>query len=289
MESAPLLGLSTVGRLRTALLRSPPGRNPQNWHDLGYLHEPDPEKAMREHAALAEALRQDGVDVRILPSIRGNPDCIFVFDNATMTDHGALLLSMRREHRRREVDALAGCLSEHSIPLLGRLESPATAEGGDLLWLDEHTLAVGRGFRTNASGIEGLRRILGRSGIRIVEVPLPYHLGPDVCLHLLTLISPVDVGTAVVHRRLLPVPFVEFLQDGGWNLLDVPEKEADRHACNLIVLRPGRVIALEGNGATRSVLEREGIDVIEVPGEEIMINRTAGPTCLVLPTQRDKP
>jgi N-dimethylarginine dimethylaminohydrolase len=232
---------------------------------------------------------QEGVDVEILPSIPRDPDCVFLFDNATMTDRGALLLRMGKERRRPEVEALASALSERDISVIGSLKVPATAEGGDLLWLDERTLAVGRGFRTNAAGVEQLRRILVASDTEVREVPLPYHLGPDVCLHLLSLISPVDRQTAVVNRRLLPVPFIEFLLDRGWRLLDVPEEEADRHACNLLVLTPGRVVALEGNGSTHSMLRKEGIDVVEVSGEEIMVNRTAGPTCLVLPIQRQRP
>ena len=40
----------------------------------------------------------------------------------------------------------------NGIPVLARLEAPALADGGDLLWLDSRTLVVGRGFRTNEAG-----------------------------------------------------------------------------------------------------------------------------------------
>ena len=69
-----------------------------------------------------------------------------------MTDAGAVLLRPGKELRLPEVDLAERAYAELGIPVIGRIEAPGTVEGGDTLWLDERTLAVGRGYRTNERG-----------------------------------------------------------------------------------------------------------------------------------------
>ena len=97
------------------------------------------------------------------------------------------------------------------VPTLFRLSGAARAEGGDLLWLDHDTLAVGLGFRTNAEGLRQLRDAMATIGVTVIPVELPYFRGPEACLHLLSLISIVDRDLAVVYPPLLSVPFWQYL------------------------------------------------------------------------------
>ena len=119
---------------------------------------------------------------------------------------------MGKTLRRGEEEPLARPLQECGVPVYGRLEGEARAEGGDTMWLDHDTLAVGRGFRTNAEGVRQLRGLLEPLGAAVLDYDLPYFTGPEACLHLLSLISPVDVDLAVAYPPLMPTAFWKELQ-----------------------------------------------------------------------------
>lgn len=282
-------GQTMCGRLRSVLVR-PPQRefseaDPADWH---YTARPSLEAAWEEHRRLVELLESDGVEVvRHDAELPGLADSLFVFDPVLITDRGAVALRMGKELRRGEEEALAGRLAELGVPLLGRLTGEARAEGGDLLWVDRATLAVGQGFRTNREGLRQLRLLLEPLGVELLPVELPHHHGPDACLHLGSLISLVDRDLAVVHRPLLPVRFVEALAERRIALVDVPADELDGLGPNVLAVAPRRCIALEGNPETRAGLEAAGCTVRTYRGDELSLKAEGGATCLTLPLRRD--
>src|SRR4029077_13502428 len=79
---------------------------------------------------------------------------------ALVADSGAVLLMPGKEGRRREPEEMGVDFMEAGVPLAGQLRFPATVEGGDTVWLDERTLLVGRGYRTNDAGIQSLQEAL---------------------------------------------------------------------------------------------------------------------------------
>src|SRR2546426_5671947 len=83
------------------------------------------------------------------------------------------------------------------------------------LWLDQRTLAVGRGYRTNDAGIGQLRALLAGSIDELIVVPLPHWRGPADVFHLMSIASPLDRDLCVVYSPLLPVPFREALLARG--------------------------------------------------------------------------
>jgi N-dimethylarginine dimethylaminohydrolase len=171
------------------------------------------------------------------------------------------------------------------VEVCGRIEPPGRLEGGDVVWLDRHTLVVGRGYRTNAEGIRQLRALLGHT-VDVVEVPLPHWRGHEDVMHLMSLVSPVDRDLAVVHSPLLPVPFREWLLERGIRLIDVPDEEFDTMGTNVLALAPRRCVMLAGNPRTRTALERAGAEVVEYEGAEISVKGAGGPTCLTRPLVR---
>jgi N-dimethylarginine dimethylaminohydrolase len=173
------------------------------------------------------------------------------------------------------------------IPILGRIEAPGTVEGGDTLWLDERTLAVGRGYRTNDDGIDQLRRILGPVGIDILRTELPHWRGPSECLHLMSFISPIAADAAVVYLPLMATPFAQELSRRGIRFVEVPDEEFETQGCNVLALGPMEVLVLEGSPITRSRLEAAGCAVLVYEGSEISHNRAGGPTCLTRPILRE--
>ena len=253
------------------------------WH---YASRPDLGEARREHDALVEILTGAGAEVIDHPEPQPDrADAIFVFDPALVTDRGAVMLRMGKELRRGEEAALARRFREIGVPILAELGGEAVAEGGDLLWLDPHTLAAGQGFRTNAEGLRQLREIL--TGVEVLPVELPYFTGPEACLHLLSLISIVDRDLAVAYPSLMPVSFWRtLLCDRGFRLVEVPDEEFPTMGPNVLALAPRKCLMLEGNPVTRRRLEQAGCEVLTYRGREISLKAEGGPTCLTRPIWR---
>jgi N-dimethylarginine dimethylaminohydrolase len=279
-----------VAPLRRVLVKRPDSAfavaDPARWH---YTGRPDLAAAQAEHDALAALLSAAGAQIFDHPEPQPeHADAIYVFDPVLVTDRGAVILSMGKELRRGEEAAMARRLSALGIPILHTLDGEARAEGGDLLWLDARTLAVGQGFRTNAAGLSELRQALSPAGIEVLPVELPYHTGPAACLHLLSLISLVDDDLAVVYPPLLPVSFWQLLRERGIRMIEIPGEELATQATNVLALAPRRCVMLEGNPVTRRRLEEAGCEVQTYRGEEISRKAEGGPTCLTRPLWRSR-
>ncbi|MCP4656555.1 MAG: amidinotransferase [bacterium] len=258
--------------------------DPTVWN---YAARPDLASARREHDALVEILR--GADVEVVYHDESQPrraDAIFVFDPAIVTDQGAVILKVGKQLRRGEEAAMARRLEAVGVPILFALEGDARAEGGDLLWVDRHTLAAGLGFRTNAEGIRQLRAGLAEIEVEVMAVELPYFHGPRACLHLLSLISIVDCDLAVVYPPLVSVPFWQLLQDRGFRLIEVPEEEFPTMGPNVLALAPGKCLMLEGNPITQGRLREAGCEVLTYQGKDLSLKAEGGPTCLTRPILR---
>ena len=155
-----------------------------------------------------------------------------------------------------------------------------------MVWLDRHTLLVGRGFRTNASGIETLSALLKPHGVTVITVQLPYWNGPEEVLHLMSFVSLLDDNLAVVYRRAMPVPIFELFNEKGIQLVDVPDEEYPTLGCNVLALSPRNIVMVGGNPVTRGRLEAAGCKISEFDGNEICFPGAGGPTCLTRPLWR---
>jgi len=258
-----------------------------DWEKFGYVHPIDQTRAEREHAAMRQILASNHIDViEAGPDEAGRLDAIFAFDPSIMTDQGAVILRMGKALRMDEGALHAKTYEELGIPILGRIKDPGTVEGGDTMWINERLLAVALGYRTNAEGIRQLREILAGIDVDVVSFDLPYFHGPDECLHLLSMISPLASDLAVVYKPMMAVRFVELLEEQGWRLIEIPENEFDTMGCNVLALAPGKCLALAGNDGTKRRLEEAGCEVLTYEGSEISRNRFGGPTCLTRPIWR---
>jgi len=257
------------------------------WKGLRYSAPPDLSRAVEEHDRFIEILRSTGAEVHLLPrDDRTTLDSIYARDAAVVSATGVILCSMGKPQRADEPAAQEHALRALGIPIAGRITPPGWLEGGDLIWLDAHTLAVGRGYRTNANGIGQLRALVG-DGVEVIEVPLPHWRGASDVMHLMSLISPVDQDLALVYSPLLPVPFRQWLIARGLELVEVPDHEFDTMGTNVLALGPRRCVLLAGNPDTRRALERAACDVIMYEGREISVKGAGGPTCLTRPIARE--
>ncbi len=279
---------SMIKPLRRVLVKRPDLAfavdEPAKWH---YPARPELAIAQQEHDALVDLLRQAGAEVIYHPDPQpDHADAIFVHDPAIVTNQGAIILRMGKALRRGEEDALARRLAELDIPIYHTLHGNACAEGGDLLWLDETTLAVGQGFRTNAAGLAQLTEAVQKLGVKTIPVQLPYYHGPRACLHLMSLISLVDADLAVVYLPLLPVTFFQYLQQRAFRFVEVSDDEFVTMGANVLALAPGYCVMLAGNPITQARLEQAGCRVVTYQGYEISLKAEGGATCLTRPILR---
>ena len=274
-----------TGTLRRVLVKRPETDAARSWRANGWRAAPDPNRLLAEHEAFCALLADAGAEVVLgETSVPGDLDAIYAYDPALVSDQGAILLRPGKEGRRGEPEAMAADFAAAGVPVAARLDAPATVEGGDTLWLDERTLLVGHGYRTNAAGIQELGAAL--PGVDVIQFDLPHHHGRGEVLHLMSFISPLAPDLAVVYLPLMPVRLVELLGERGIRTIEVPDEEFDTMGPNVLALAPGVALALAGNDETHRRMERAGVDVRVYEGDEISRKGDGGPTCLTRPILR---
>ncbi len=281
-------GHSMVAPLKTVLVRRPDKSfavtDCEKWH---YTSIPDLAVAQKEHDDFVKILEQEGVQVLYhAEPLPEHADAIFVHDPVILTNDGAIILRMGKKLRRGEEQAIEHTLNNLGIPTLCKLHGNATSEGGDIVWLNEKTLAIGRGFRTNEEGIRQIKQAVVPLGIRVIVVELPFDQGKDACLHLQSLISVVDEKIALVYKKFLPVSFVQLLEKEGFNLIDVPEQEYATMGPNVLAIAPKVCLTITGNPETKQRLEKAGCTVYTYEGNELSLKAEGGATCLTRPLLR---
>ena len=249
----------------------------------GFLHQVDLAEAQRQHDAFCTILTGLGVAVHELETETDSPDLVYTYDPALVTDRGMIALRPGKANRQGEESALADWAEGHDIPILGRLEAPETADGGDTFWLRPDVFCIGRSLRTNAAGARRLTELVGGE-VHVFDVP--YANGPAECLHLLSVVSPVADDLAAVFLPQLPAGLYELLGERCVALVPVPEEEIVSQGCNILAVRPGVVVMVEGNPVTQRALLDRGCEVHTFPGTEVCVNGSGGPTCITRPILR---
>ena len=286
-------GHSMAGGLQRVLVCSPrtagwnqPERRAR-WRDLGFLHEPNFEPAQLQHEALCRELETAGAEViETPPAADLTLDAVYTHDASLATDFGLIVMRPGKPSRIPEGRNHGAFCSRLAIPVFAKIIEPGKTEAGDMVWLNSKTHLIGRGYRTNAAGIQQMRNLLAPKGIAVLAAPLPHGAGPSTCLHLMSLISLLDEKTALVDLAWLAVETVEFLTEHGFRLIEIDDSERATLACNVLALGNKRLLAIENNHKTNHRLRSAGFDVRTFPGDELCINGGGGPTCLTRPLLR---
>ena len=270
--------------LKKVLLRTPTTNG--KFVEDGAWREPDKTKLLSEHKDLAALLTKLGAEVIIAPPIDGLVDSVYMHDPMIMTPHGAILLRMAKPIRSQEPEHFRKQLEEMGVPILGELTEPAFADGGDKAWLNEKTLLIGHGYRTNQAGIDQIRNLLKPFGVEVFSFDLPHYEGPGAVLHLMSVLSPIDKDLAVVYEPLAPVRLLQFLQERGIKWFTVSEKEMLTQGSNILAVAPRKVILAAGNPEIEKKLRDGGIEVHLFDGQNVAVKGDGGPTCLTAPLLR---
>lgn len=280
------------GSLKKVAVRPPAtafrddARLDSEWKPLNYHSRPDLSEACREFAEVTRLLKAAGADVIALPDGDGlTLDSIYTHDALIVTPRGLVRPFMGKPQRRREATVNGAHLESLGFPIAGEIEGPGSVEGGDLVWIDRHTLLAGIGYRTNREGIAQLRNLAGPD-VEILEFDLPHYKGRSDVFHLMSVLSPLDRNLAVVYLPLMPVRLVQFLESRGIGFVEVPDREFDTMGCNVLALGPRHAMMVADNPETERRMKVAGVKVEVIKGDEICRKGEGGPTCMTRPLVR---
>ncbi|WP_282606471.1 dimethylarginine dimethylaminohydrolase family protein [Pelagibius sp. Alg239-R121] len=224
-------------------------------------------RAAAQHDALAEAYRQNGVEVHYVdPSETAKPNQMFCADLFFMTAEGAILARPASTVRAGEERWIARRLADLGVPLLRSLTGKATFEGADAMWLDPMTVILGRGPRTNAEGVRQIGDALADIGVEAIVVDMPYGT-----MHLMGMLRFPDRGLAVAWPRRTPHAAVEALQEREYRIIWLPDENVGYlyRSLNFVTLGPGRILMPEGHEVVQRLYEANGIDCTTLPMDEL--------------------
>ena len=281
-----------VKQIRRILLKHPQDafidQNTINhqYSELNYSTAPNFDIACKDYNLFLELIKSFGPEIHFLPASNTSIDSIYTHDPCIVTNGGVVLSNMGKKQRSNEPSEIEKYFRSIGVPILGHIKEPGNLEGGDIIWIDERTVAIGEGYRTNVQGIIQFKHLLGNLVDTVIPVPLPHWTGPKECLHLMSNISPIDHNLYLVYSRLLSVSFRKYLLNRKIQLIEVPDEEYVSMGCNVLAMGNRKVIMIEGNPITQNKLEKEGVEVHTYDGTEISLKGSGGPTCLTRPFLR---
>jgi dimethylargininase len=228
----------------------------------------DAAKAVAQHAAYEQGLRDAGLEVVRLPELPNDPDAVFVEDTALLLDAHAVITRPGAASRISETDSTASGLATHFE--LQRIER-GHVDGGDVLRIGKR-LYVGLSTRTDADGVNALTELVRPQGFEVIEAQL------RDCLHLktgATFAGEDRAGTPVLIYNQCCIDPAQFAGVEGMAVaLDEPA------AANCVRAGDGLILPA-GNPKTADALRARGFSVVEVDVSELQ-KAEAGVTCMSL-------
>ena len=253
-------------------------------NDYLMLARPDLDVLRRQTSALVAFYEGQGVTVHLAkPSASPPPNFLFMRDLFWATPHGVVLARPAAQQRAGEERFAAETLAKLGVPMIFHPHGGATFEGADALWLDEKTVLLGVGVRTNQEGARQVASLLGDLGIAVQEVALP----PGV-QHLLGVVNFVDRKLVVLHGGKASPALQEFLASRGVTgiLLPPDEELLQRLGMNFVTLGPRRIVMPAGCPGIKKRLAGEGIEILEMEVGEYL-KAAGGLACLTGILKRD--
>ncbi len=278
---------SEYARLEAVLLHRPGAELSASHGDANaaqMLAPLDLERARAQHGAIAEAYEREGVRVfELAPEDVPSPNQMFCADLVFMTHQGAILARPASTVRAGEERRMARRLAALGVPILRTLVGDGTFEGADAAWVDDETVLVGHGLRTNRSGAEQVVAALADIGVDGVVVDMPFGT-----MHLMGLLRIVDADLAIAWPRRTPHAAVELLRRRGMEVVFLPEEAStpQQVAFNFVTIGPRRILMGAGHESTRGFFEDRGIACVEVEMAELS-KAAGGIGCLTALLKRE--
>ncbi|MEW6716872.1 MAG: arginine deiminase family protein [Chloroflexota bacterium] len=281
-------GLSTEwGRLRAVLLHRP-GEELEGLSDPNralMIELPDVIRAREQHDGMARAYQDVGVAVHYVePGDISLPNMMYVADMFFMTPEGAILGRAASTVRAGEERHIACRLSALGIPILRTVRGGGVFEGADAMWVDDRTVLLATGLRTNEEGAEQVSALLKEMGVEVIRVRLPHGT-----MHLMGVLRFVDRDMAIVWPGLVPHAAVEALRRRGFEVLFIPDVQeaVSGMALNFVTLAPREILMPTGNPVNQAFYEQAGIACRTVAVDELH-KCAGGVACMTGILERDQ-
>lgn len=256
------------------------------WQKLNYHARPDLANARAEFDRALAIIKATGATVVELPDDPSlTMDSLYTHDALVVTPQGLVRPRMGKPERRGEPAINGAALANLGLPVAGDITGDGKLEGGDLVWLDRHTLLAGVGYRTNLEGVRQLQALAG-ADVTVEWFDLPHYKGKADVFHLMSVLSPLDHDLAVVYLPLMPARLADFLAARGINFIHVPDEEFETMGCNVLALGPRHAMAVAGNPETAARMRAAGVTVEVIDGTDICRKGEGGPTCMTRPLVR---
>jgi dimethylargininase len=274
---------SMTAPLRRVLVRRPATSG--DWHGAGW-RVPDGAELPRQHDAFCVLLAQLGADVEVADALEGQVDAVYMHDPLLVTARGAIPLRMRKPARAREPAHAREELERLGVPILGELPEGACADGGDRFWIDDDLMAIGLSYRTNRAGAVAVAALAAPEGVAVETYDLAHDQGPDHVLHLQSFLSAITEQLCVIYEPLAPARLLEDLRERERRWIAIDRDSYEAMGCNILAVRPGVVVMVDGAPTVRRELERHGVEVHVYDGSQLSLKGDGGPTCLTAPLLR---
>jgi len=248
------------------------------------LEKPNLDALRRQTAALVDFYEGQGITVHLArPSALPPPNFLFMRDLFWATPQGVVLARPAARQRAGEERYAAETLARLGVPMIFHPYGTATFEGADALWLDEQTILLGVGVRTNGEGARQLASLLGPMGITVLEVALPQGVQ-----HLLGVVNFVDRTTALLNVAKASPALQEVLASRGVTTIQLsPDDELQKGlGMNFVTLDPRRVVMPANCPGIKKKMASAGIDVLEMEVGEYL-KAAGGLACLTGILRRD--
>lgn len=235
-----------------------------------------------QHDGMVKVLRDEGIEVIELEGVSdGRFKSCYRRDSSFAVKGGNIVGRLAPQLRHGEERGVSQTLANAGVPILGTITGTGMMEGGSFAWLNAQTAVVGRSIRVNDEAIDQVAEILRRQDVELLVVDLPAY-----SIHIDGWFNMIDVDLALVDPRGLPYWFLQKLKEIGIRTVEITPDD-NSWIINGLALRPGKYLMPEDiSEATRNELERQGLELIEIPYDKMQLNG-GGIHCSTCPLIRD--
>ncbi|KQL51283.1 hypothetical protein AN964_20040 [Heyndrickxia shackletonii] len=233
------------------------------------------ERALEQHGELVKTLKDNDIEVILLPYHKKYPEQVFTRDIGFTLGQTIFVAKMATEVRAGEEDVLKQWLEEEEISYYNLVEE--RIEGGDVV-IDQETIYVGLSNRTDQKAADQLQRLLNQFNV----VPIPFK---DKYLHLDCIFNVVSPDIALIYPNALTKKYIDYFAS-RYELIEVSEEEQFQLGTNVLSIGNKRLLSLPVNKKVNQQLRDHGFQVIEVDITEI-IKSGGSFRCCTLPIIRE--